>query len=159
MRIEFLFWEAIASMSDVTTSTGGNGRSAEAADGEEPPDLATLIARGDLEGLDAALAAGADPNRGDRWGTRPLTQAVVRGEMPLVECLLRHGARADEADESGNVALMQACARGHIEIARALLAAGADPKASNRWGFGPGDWAAWPENARDMQALLREHGG
>ena len=55
-------------MSDVTTSTDGNGGSAEAADGEEPPDLATLIARGDLEGLDAALAAGADPNRGDRWG-------------------------------------------------------------------------------------------
>ena len=141
-----------------TNGNGTNGNGTAPANGAQDA-LSTLIARGDLAGLEAALAAGADPNAADRWGARPLTQAVVRGELPLVECLLRHGARADEADDSGNVALMQACARGHIEIARALLAAGADPKASNKWGFGPGDWAAWPENARDMQALLREHGG
>ena len=143
----------------MNAATNGQSKNGAGATTNGEVNLSELIAQGDLSGLDSALAAGADPNNPDRWGARPLTHAVVRGELNLVECLLSHGAQADEGDDSGNVPLMQACARGHLDIARALLSAGANPKASNKWGFGPGDWANWPDNARDMQALLREHGG
>ena len=51
---------------------------------------------------------------------------------------------------------MQACARGHLDIVRSLLEAGADAAASNKWGFGPGDWSNWSDKAGDIQALLRD---
>ena len=117
------------------------------------------IAREDLEGVKAALAAGADPNAADRWGATPLAKAVARGRPELVDCLLGHGAEADRSDGAGNSPLMQACARGHVEIVRALLAAGADPEGANKWGFGPRDWSSWSDKAGEIQALLREGRG
>ena len=119
-------------------------------------DPSARIARGDLAGLEAWLTAGGDPAQADRWGVPLLVQAAARGALPMVECLLRHGAAPDQADGAGNVALMQACARGHLEIARALVGAGADPAVVNKWGFGCRDWANWPENGAELQALLRE---
>lgn len=118
--------------------------------------LFELIAREDAEGLEAALAAGADPNDGDRWGATPLAKAATRGRADLVACLLRHGAEADRPDAAGNSPLMQACAGGHLEVARSLLEAGASPGAANKWGFGPRDWSNWSEKANELQALLRE---
>lgn len=121
--------------------------------------LFELVAREDLDGLEAALSAGGDPNQADRWGATPLASAAIRGRPDLVSCLLRHGAAADRGDGAGNSPLMQACARGHLEIARALLDAGADPAATNKWGFGPRDWSNWSDKAGEMQALLRERAG
>lgn len=127
--------------------------------GETAAGLFDPIAREDLEGLEAALAAGADPNAGDRWGMTPLAKAVTRGRLELVACLLRHGARPDQGDDAGNSPLMQASARGQIDIAKALLEAGADPAGANKWGFGARDWSSWSDRAGEIQALLRESSG
>lgn len=127
--------------------------------GETGTSLFDLIAGEDLEGLEAALAGGADPDQGDRWGMTPLAKAVTRGRLELVACLLRHGARPDRGDDAGNSPLMQACARGQLDIAKALLEAGADPAGANKWGFGPRDWSSWSDKAGEIQALLRASSG
>lgn len=125
---------------------------------ESEAGLFDLIAREDLAGLESALAAGADPNQGDRWGMTALAKAAIRGRADLVACLLRNGAEPGRGDGAGNSPLMQACARGHLEIARALLDAGADPVAANKWGFSARDWSSWSDKAGEIQALLRERG-
>ena len=51
---------------------------------------------------------------------------------------------------------MMAAARGHVAVMRHLLAAGADPAQRNKWGLGAADWARWPKNAAEVEALLLE---
>ena len=125
---------------------------------EQGADLLLLVAQGDLPALDAALRAGADADKADRWGVTALAQAAARGHLDAVRLLLAHGAAADRASEAGNTPLMAAAARGHVEVMRALLDAGADPAGSNKWGFGPKDWASWPDNTADLLALLESRG-
>ncbi len=125
---------------------------------EAGTDLLAIVARGDGEALEAALAAGADPDGSDRWGVPALAHAAARGGLEAVRILLRHGAGANKTSDAGNSALMQAAARGDLAVMTALLDAGADPKAANKWGFGPEDWGSWPENAAEVRALLRARG-
>ncbi len=126
---------------------------------EQAVDLLELIARGDREALEAALAGGADADASDRWGLPALAHAAARGDLAAVQSLLGHGAQVNKTSDAGNSALMQASARGDLEIMAALLDAGADPKSVNKWGFGPEDWGSWPENTAEVRALLRSRGG
>lgn len=120
--------------------------------------LPNLIARGDHDGLRAALAGDADPNWRDRWGVSALAQAAARGDLDAVRLLLEHGADPGLTSDAGNSPLMAAAARGHVEVMRLLLDRGADPEARNKWGLGAEDWARWPANSAEAQALLRARG-
>lgn len=75
---------------------------------------------GDLPGVQAALAAGAnlhaDNDNALRW-------AAEHGHFAVVEHLLAAGAHVDAQD---NYALRLASGRGSLDIVQALLAAGAD---------------------------------
>lgn len=125
---------------------------------EPSPDLAALIDRGDAEGLRAALDEGAEANTADSRGVTLLARAAGKGDLAMVELLLERGAEVDRASDVGNTALMEAAASGHVEIAARLLAAGADPKHKNKWNLGAWDWAKWPANGGEVQALLSDAG-
>ncbi len=118
------------------------------------PALTLAAQRGDKESVAAALKAGASPEDCDRHGQTLLHLAAGAGRLELVEFLLAEGARVDKTDDGGNSALMLAAARGHLEVVRRLLEAGADAGQNNRWGLGPRDWAKWPQNAEEIEALL-----
>ena len=118
-------------------------------------DILPLIARGDVNGLQAALSEGADANARDRWGATALMHAAARGDVDMLDLLLKHGAEAERTSDAGNSALMAAVARGHLAAASRLLDAGLDPTHQNKWGVSAYDWAKWPANSAELLNVLR----
>jgi len=112
-----------------------------------PVYLAAEAGRADM--LAALVAEGAEIDRRDRNGDRPLDWAARYGETDIVRLLLDAGADVNAVDaERGNVALVNALSGGHIDTARLLLARGASPAVAspNRgsalyWAVSSGDMA------------------
>ena len=82
---------------------------------------------GNLKGLEAALAAGAEVNARDDKGWTPLMYVVDKGYVLLVEPVLTAKADPDVRAPDGATALFMAVAHGHAEIIPLLMKAGADP--------------------------------
>ena len=107
---------------------------AEGAGGAPPPpearirtDAAALAAsRGDIDGLKAALAAGADPDARDDRGWTALMHAANEGYSLVVPPLLAAKADPDVRAPDGATALFIATVRGHTEIVSLLSKADAD---------------------------------
>lgn len=94
----------------------------------DPPDALHRAAKaGNLKGLEAALAAGADVNARDAKGWTALMYTVDNGYVLLVEPLLQVKADPDVQAPDGATALFMAVAHGHLEIIPILMQAGADP--------------------------------
>ena len=91
-----------------------------------PADLHRLVAAGDIDGLKAALAAGADANARDGKGWTPLMHAADKGHTLLIPPLLEAGADLDTRLADGATALFIAAVHRHSEIVTALMKAGAD---------------------------------
>ena len=121
---------------------------------EDLRQVITIIARGDVAGLAAALDQGTDAGARDRLGVGLLAHAAAKGQGSLLRLLLDRGAQVDGASQAGNTALMAAAARGHLEAMTMLLEAGADPAVANRWGLGAADWATWSDNSSEVLGLL-----
>ncbi len=97
---------------------------------------------GDLDGVRAALSAGADVD-GQALGTRPLHCAAFQGHLAVAELLLAEGAKVDATDEAGVTPLLAALARlgssrthadylAAVALVLLLLDKRADPSASVR---------------------------
>lgn len=106
----------------------------------------------------AALRAGADPERADRYGTTPLYAASVHGAADVVALLLGAGAAPDTESGHGTegTPLCAAACWGHTETVRELLAHGADPRLREDHGTGhtPLHWAEIGSHT-DTAAVLR----
>ncbi|MGW5852619.1 ankyrin repeat domain-containing protein [Streptomyces sp. NPDC055254] len=115
------------------------------ADGEQGLDWMgrTLVhygaLHGDVDGLRAALADGADPGHADEAGMTPLHFAAQSQAAPAAGILLAAGAPVDVGDSSGNTALFNAVFnyRGDPATLQVLLEAGADPEQQNTKGMSP----------------------
>ena len=109
---------------------GGGGPGGEAARASakatRPDALYRAAKAGNLEGLNAALAAGADVNARDGQGWTALMHAVNKGYVLLVELLLAAKADPDVRAPDGATALFMAVAHGQPEIVALLMEAGAD---------------------------------
>ena len=93
-----------------------------------PPDALHRAAKaGNLKGLEAALASGADVNARDDKGWTALMYVVDKGYVLLVEPLLQAQADPDVRAPDGATALFMAVAHGHSEIIEPLMKTGADP--------------------------------
>lgn len=88
---------------------------------------------GDVDGLRALLAEGADPGAADAEGWTPLHFAAQAQVPAAVEILLASGAAVDVVDHHGNTPLWRAvfCSRGEGGTIRLLLEAGGDPDRDN----------------------------
>ena len=105
---------------------------------------------GDIEVLNALLAAGADVDGRDDRGWTALMHAVNEGQDPLVELLLASKANPDVRAPDGATALFIAVSRGRAEIVAFLRQAGADP-----WLMGPnGRTAANVASAGGSSAIV-----
>ena len=81
---------------------------------------------GDIDGLKAALKAGADVNARDRRGWTALMYAANKGYKLMVGPLLKAKADPDVQAADGATALFMASVHGHSEIIEMLVKAGAD---------------------------------
>ena len=88
-------------------------------------DLTRAIARKDVAGVRAALAAGASPNTRDAAGIRPLIHAVTSRDTAIVRALIDAGAALDYATPGSATPLTAAITAGDVAMAKLLLDAGA----------------------------------
>ena len=92
-----------------------------------PDALHRAAKAGDIDGVKAALAAGADVNARDGKGRTALMHAANKGYPLMVPLLLApEGADADIRAADGATALFMAVVHGHGEVVEQLLKAGAD---------------------------------
>jgi len=83
--------------------------------------------RGDLTGVKAALARGADVDLVNTAGWTAAHAAAAGGHAKVLSALLRAGAALDIRDRGGNLALHEACKGGHASAVRVLVAAPGSP--------------------------------
>ena len=117
-----------------------------------PTNLHRLAAAGDIVGLKAALAKGADANARDRKGWTALMHAADKVQALVIPLLLKAGADPNTRLADGATALFIAAVHGHSGIVDKLVAAGADPKIE-----GPGGNTAEKLIAR--RAAKKKYGG
>ena len=91
-----------------------------------PDALHRAAQAGNIDGVKAALDAGADVNARDGRGWTALIHAANKGYTLLVDPLLGAGADTSVRAPDGATALFVAALHGHAEIVAALLRAGAD---------------------------------
>ena len=96
---------------------------------------------GDIDILNALVAAGADVDGRDDRGWTALMHAANEGQDPLVELLLAAPADSDAQAPDGATALFIAVSRGRAEIVVLLRQAGADPWLAGPDGRTPADVA------------------
>ena len=110
-------------------------------EGETPP-LHAAARAGDAKRLAELLSEGADPNREDSQGNRPLHEA---SDVQTAGILIDAGADVRAKNRSGVTALHLA---SDIELARLFIAAGADPDARSHYGGSPLGGTTSPEIAQ-----------
>ena len=90
--------------------------------------------RGDIAGLQAALAAGIPIDTPNPMGFTALVLASYDNHPEATRFLLDQGANPNQRDASGNTALMGLGYKGYADIARLLIERGADPNLQNGGG-------------------------
>ena len=88
--------------------------------------LALAARRGDLETVNAVLAAGTDVDSTDADGWTALRSASWSGHTAVVCALLAASAAVDRTDADGRTALRAAAWGGHYDVVDMLLSAGAN---------------------------------
>ena len=103
------------------------------------------------------LEAGADVNRGDSSGVRPVHHAAGLGSVKLLELLIAAGADLTLMSGAGTP-LHWAAGNGHLDAVRCLLDEGAACDSQNAQGVTPAIMAAARGGNGDIVALLVEKG-
>ena len=113
---------------------------------------------GNMQGIQTALANGADVNSKDANGTTALWTAAENGHTEIVKLLLEKGADMNvKATTDSVTALMIASQNGHAEIVKLLLGKGADVNAKANDGFSAVN-AAKNQGHTDIVQLLEKAG-
>jgi hypothetical protein len=108
---------------------------------------------GDVEGIAAALLAGADPEAFvNTWS--PLHWAANNGHIAAIAALLKAGARVDGANSKGYTPLMRAAPFGNTAVIDALLSAGADVHRADKRGNSTLHCATMWGSVNTVRALL-----
>ena len=110
---------------------------------------------GHTEVVQVLLTAGADPDKGNQFGSTPLVMAARGDYTDMVQLLLDGGAQPD-TDEYVYTALHIATYRGCKEVIQLLLERGADPKKTNSLGMTPLHLAT-DEGHEEIVQLLQAH--
>ena len=109
-----------------------------ARDAALPPDaLHRATQAGDIDAVNAAIAAGVDVNARDARGWTALMHAANKGYTLLVPLLLKGNAEVDIRAPDGATALFIATVHGHAEIFARLMQAGADLSIAGPQGRAP----------------------
>ncbi len=103
--------------------------------------LHIVTQRRDMDWLRFLLARGADANKANVKGVRPLGLAVSLGWTEGAEQLLAKGARVDDPGAAGETPLIAAVHQRNIEMVRILVKAGASATRADNSGRSAKDYA------------------
>jgi ankyrin repeat protein len=103
---------------------------------DDGPDahLLAAAAAGDLTGIHAAIAAGADVDTRDETGRTPLLVATQARQTEAFRALIEAEANVDLQDTRLDNPFLYAGAEGLLDILKLANEAGADPALTNRYG-------------------------
>jgi len=121
--------------SRATTAASPSSASAPAA--AAAPPLMLAAARGEIDTLQALIAAGAQLDERGAAGRTALMAAAQAGQSGAVGILLDAGASADLEDRTGHTALLFAARKGDEPSVQRLLEAGAKPDRASPDGVTP----------------------
>ncbi|MBP7283757.1 MAG: ankyrin repeat domain-containing protein [Leptospiraceae bacterium] len=93
---------------------------------EPNEDFIFSASQNNLEGMQEALAKGADINAVDELDCNALMFAAMYGYTDIVKFLLANQIKPDTVDIASNTALLYAAQNGYVEIVEFLILAGAD---------------------------------
>ena len=120
-----------------------------ARDAALPPDALHHAAQaGDIDALEATIAAGADVNARDARGWTALMHAANKGYTLLVPILIEAKAEVDIRAPDGATALFIAAVHGHAEVFARLMHAGADASIAGPQGRTPVEVAQLRDHSR-----------
>eukprot|EP00929_Paragymnodinium_shiwhaense_P112253 TRINITY_DN80517_c0_g1_i1.p1 TRINITY_DN80517_c0_g1~~TRINITY_DN80517_c0_g1_i1.p1 ORF type:complete len:211 (+),score=54.35 TRINITY_DN80517_c0_g1_i1:89-721(+) len=118
------------------------------------------VTQGEVEQVVGQLiAAGADVNFRDNWGSTPLYYAAKYGPAAVVKDILQAGAaNVDPHDKKGSTALLEAIRRGDVESIQLLVAKGASINRPDLTGETPKKAAMAHEDTRVLDAVMGSGG-
>ncbi len=129
---------------------------ARSADGTTALHLAAY--EDDVARARALVAAGADPDAVNDYGSFPLAEAANIGNPEMIDLLLDAGADPELANADGQTALMVLARTNKVDAAQLLIDAGADVNRAETWrGQTPLMWAS-AQGQPEMIRLLMEAG-
>lgn len=96
--------------------------------------LHAIVTRGNIAAVQAALAAGADPNQRNAAQETPLLVAVQQDQTEIAKVLIAAGANINAQAENMDTPWLLAGASGRIEMLRAMIPKGPDFSIRNRYG-------------------------
>lgn len=105
------------------------------------------------------LAAGANPNARNDYGSTPMAEAAIRGDVRLLRALLAAGAEVESPDADGQTSLMILARTGNVEAAQLLIGHGANVNAHESWRHQTALMWAAAQRQPAMVRLLLAHGG
>lgn len=88
--------------------------------------LYLAIQRGDIDQIERHISWGADINRLNIDGRRPLHVAAERGRIAITRLLIRNGADPNATDSEGHTPIHSALMNGRTQIADLLIKQGAN---------------------------------
>lgn len=91
-------------------------------------------AAGDLDGVRAALAGGADRNAVDREEATAILHAARGGHLDVVRALIAEGVDIDAQDQTCSNPFLFGCIADDLALVRTMAEAGADLKRLTRMG-------------------------
>ena len=127
------------------------------ASAQAAPDLTAAVRAGDVAGVHALVAAGADVNAPQGDGATALHWAAHRSDHETAALLIAAGADVDAANALGATPLWLAATNGSAPLVARLLEAGADPNVNLTMGEAP-LMAAARGGSRPVVELLLTHG-
>jgi len=129
----------LAPSAATTTNTGHFARLLPETQADE--DLVAAARENNIEGMEAALAAGAEYESKIYSGVKALIAASANGHVDAAKLLLTKGVDVNGVDDDGYIdgdvvvegsrrtALMKASSEGRVDVVKLLLAKGADVNA------------------------------
>lgn len=119
--------------------------------------LVSATKRGDLPGVQALLAGGADANFCDAADEEngAIYWAGVKGKTSVLRCLLENGGDVNLPNRKGNTVLIMSSLFNHIDTVALELQKGADPNITNNDGWSPLMLACEKGNNEIIASLLR----
>ncbi len=128
----------------------------DVGDGTTPLHLA--VYNNDVKAVDRLIAAHADVNARNDYGSSPISEAAITGNVEVIRKLIAADADVELANADGMTPLMIIARTSNVEAARLLLKAGAKVNAHEQWRNQTALMWAAAEAQPAMVKLLIQHG-